>query len=236
MDEISTAQAWTELSFLQLLAFFSPKILIALFCGGLIGLERELKHKAAGIKTNMLIAAGAALYTALSLHVSQMYRAETGYSGDPGRVAAQIVSGIGFLGGGAIIQARGTIVGLTTAATIWVVAAIGICAGIGYYSMAFSATFLVLGVLMGVTWFENKVIGRVSRYQCQILTVDPDGKVRAFITDALDKNDLHLEDFDLETQTQGTLIKIKYRGQHSDNKKFLLSLWATDGVKEVKHS
>ncbi len=227
---------WSELSFLQLFAFFSPKILIALICGGLIGLERELKQKAAGIKTNMLIAAGAALYTALSLHLSQMYRLETGYSGDPGRVAAQIVSGIGFLGGGAIIQARGTIVGLTTAATIWVVAAIGICAGVGYYSMAFSATFLVLGVLMGITWLENKVIGRVSHYECQILAQDPQGKVRISVTEAIDNNELHLEDFDLETKPDGTLITIKYRGQHSDNKKFLLSLWATDGIKEIKQS
>lgn len=227
---------WSDLSFIQMFAFFSPKIVIALICGGLIGLERELKHKAAGMKTNMLIAAGSALYTALSLHLSQMYRPDTGYSGDPGRVAAQIVSGIGFLGGGAIIQARGTIVGLTTAATIWVVAAIGICAGVGYYSMAFSATFLVLGVLMGITWLEQKVIGRVSHYGCEILVYDPEGKIRHIITGALDKNELHLEDFDLESKPGGTKITLKYKGHHTDNKKFLLGLWALDGIKEVKQS
>lgn len=124
--------------FLELIAFFGPKIVFAFICGGIIGLERELKHKAAGIKTNMLICVGAAIYSSISVLIASLFSSES-YFGDPGRISAQIVSGIGFLGGGAIIQARGTIVGLTTAASIWVVAAIGICVGLGYYSLGLAS-------------------------------------------------------------------------------------------------
>src|SRR5690242_20568202 len=127
-----TTSAWT---FPQLLEFFGPRVFFAILCGGVIGLERELKSKPAGIKTNMLICLGAALYTSVSVLLS-MSISESGHYGDPARVAAQIVSGIGFLGGGTIIQARGTIQGLTTAATIWVVAAIGVCIGIGHSDIA----------------------------------------------------------------------------------------------------
>src|SRR3954470_18547453 len=98
-------------SFVQLLHFFGPRILFAVLCGGLIGLERELKNKPAGIKTNILICLGSALYTCVSILISQV-NASTDHFGDPARIAAQIVAGIGFLGGGTIIQARGTILGL----------------------------------------------------------------------------------------------------------------------------
>src|ERR1700751_4326973 len=119
---------WT---FLQLLQVFGPRVAFAIICGGIIGLERELKNKPAGIKTNILICLGAAVYSSISI-LSSLAHSASGYYGDPSRIAAQIVSGIGFLGGGTIIQARGTILGLTTAATIWVVAALGICIGIGH--------------------------------------------------------------------------------------------------------
>jgi hypothetical protein len=86
-------------SFLELLQFFGPRVLFAVICGGLIGLERELKNKPAGIKTNILICLGSALYTSVSVLLADTH-ASAGHFGDPARVAAQIVSGIGFLGGG----------------------------------------------------------------------------------------------------------------------------------------
>src|SRR5580698_4965694 len=107
----------------HLLTYFGVKVLLAIACGGIVGLERELKNKPAGLKTNILICLGAAIFTATSVIISTA-NGPGGPPGDPSRVAAQIVSGIGFLGGGVIIQARGTIVGLTTAATIWTVAAL----------------------------------------------------------------------------------------------------------------
>jgi putative Mg2+ transporter-C (MgtC) family protein len=119
------------------------KVLGAMILGGLVGLDRERKMKSAGMKTNMLICLGAALYTAISHLMSQ----SSAVPFDPNRVGAQIVSGIGFLGAGTIIQSRGGVKGMTTAATIWVVAAIGMTVGAGYLIVATFFTLTVLVVL-----------------------------------------------------------------------------------------
>jgi len=118
------------------------KILLSAFLGGIVGLEREWSHKKAGLRTNILIAISSTLLTIMSLSIAQ-----SGKIGDPGRVIAQIVTGIGFLGAGTIIQARLSIHGLTTAATIWTVAAIGIAVGIGQQLLAFLVTILVVIIL-----------------------------------------------------------------------------------------
>ena len=102
------------------------KLLMAMICGGAIGFERELSRKAAGLRTNVLICIGAALYMVVSRHIS----GGAPYT-DPARLVAQVVAGIGFLGAGVILQARGSVTGLTTAATIFVVGAIGISIGEG---------------------------------------------------------------------------------------------------------
>src|SRR5690348_6409918 len=101
---------------------------VAAVCGAIIGLERELKQKPAGFRTNILICVGAAMYMAVGL---LLMHEDEGNAIDPTRIAAQVVTGIGFLGAGCIIQQGARITGLTTAATIWVVAAIGLIAGAG---------------------------------------------------------------------------------------------------------
>ncbi|MAX67887.1 MAG: MgtC/SapB family protein [Bacteriovoracaceae bacterium] len=120
------------------------QIIFALILGGIVGYDREVKMKAAGFKTNIMICIGATLYTTISMLNLDSHN----YSSmiDPNRVSAQIVSGIGFLGAGAIIQGRGSVTGLTTAATIWVVAAIGYTIGVGYPFVAtlFSVTVLII--------------------------------------------------------------------------------------------
>ncbi len=121
---------------------FGIKILTATILGLLIGYDREKKMKSAGLKTNMLICLGACMYTAVSLIASDDVA-----TADPNRTAAQIVSGIGFLGAGAIIQSRGSVMGMTTAATIWLVAAIGMVVGMGYPVVATIFTVTVLLVL-----------------------------------------------------------------------------------------
>ena len=123
------------------------KLVLAVVLGGAIGLERELKAKPAGLRTNMLICMGAALLT----HVSMTMVMQNGSRiGDPARLAAQIVSGVGFLGAGTIMQGSGMVTGLTSAATIWVVAAIGIAIGAGEYIAASGAGILVMLVLAGL--------------------------------------------------------------------------------------
>ncbi len=118
------------------------KILLSALLGGIIGLEREWAHKGAGLRTNILIAVGSTLLTLMSLLI-----AETGKTADPGRIVAQIVTGVGFLGAGTIIQARLAVHGLTTAATIWTVAAIGITVGLGQHLLAFLISILVVATL-----------------------------------------------------------------------------------------
>ena len=119
------------------------QLALATVLGGAIGLERELGGKPAGLRTNILICIGSALYTKLSITMA-------GGTSDPTRVAAQIVTGVGFIGAGTILHARGAVVGLTSAATIWVVAAIGVALGGGYYLEACGTTLLVIAVLQGL--------------------------------------------------------------------------------------
>ena len=118
------------------------RLLLAALLGGLLGFERELRQKSAGLRTNTLIAIGSALFTLMSYELADAAGA------DPSRVAAQIVTGIGFLGAGAIMRTDGGVYGLTTAATIWVNAAVGVAAGGGEYHLAFIATGVTLGVLL----------------------------------------------------------------------------------------
>ena len=205
----------------------------AILCGGIIGLERELKNKAAGMKTNILICVGSALYSSVSLLVSMAHSTE-GYFGDPSRIAAQIVSGIGFLGAGAIIQARGTVVGLTTAATIWVVAAIGIFVGIGHFDIATACSIVVILVMVGIGMFEDRVLGRSLSFAVEITAEDPQGLVRQAINQSLAQNNLILDDFDIVVRGTDSVLSCQYNGHRGDHKKFVLDLWSTPGIREVK--
>ncbi len=134
------------------------RLVMAVILGGAVGLERELSGKPAGLRTNILICLGAAMLTDLSIKIG-VGPDGTRY-GDPGRIAAQIVVGIGFLGAGTIIQARGAVVGLTTAATIWVVAAIGMLVGAGSYVEAAGGTVFVLLTLEGLRRVERRILAR----------------------------------------------------------------------------
>ena len=116
------------------------RLALAAALGGAIGLEREYRHKPAGLRTNMLIALGSALFSILSVELGAA-------AGSPDRIAAQVVTGIGFLGAGAILRSGENVHGLTTAATIWVNAAIGMAAGLGSYAVAVVAAAITLVVL-----------------------------------------------------------------------------------------
>ena len=129
------------------------RMFLAAALGAIIGLERELRQKEAGLRTNILITMGSALFTIMSIEIS-------GPDGDPARIAAQIVTGIGFLGGGAILHTKGTVHGLTTAATIWMNAAIGVAAGAGRYRLAMVATTVTLVTLVALVpvdrWLDKQ--------------------------------------------------------------------------------
>jgi len=126
-------------------------MLVAVVLGALIGLERELSNKPLGLRTNILICLGACLFTIASIEFAALYH------GSADRIAAQIVGGVGFLGAGAIIRDRGTVQGATTAATIWLVASLGVACGAGFFVIAAAGTVLTLVVLFGLHPLERKL-------------------------------------------------------------------------------
>lgn len=129
--------------------------------GGLVGLEREMRGQAAGFRTHTLVAMGSTLFTLVSLYGFQGFFDAAGtlpYTFDPGRVAAQIVVGIGFLGAGAIMRHGTSVKGLTTAASLWVVAAMGLAVGTGFWVGALTVSLLLLIVLRGLRPTENLVV------------------------------------------------------------------------------
>ena len=134
----------------------ATRLLTAALLGALLGFEREMRQKTAGLRTNILIAVGSALFTLMSYELAQ------GASGDPGRVAAQIVTGIGFLGAGAIMRTDSGVQGLTTAATVWVNAAVGVAAGGGEYHLAFIATGVTLAALLVLAPVERVIAKRFA--------------------------------------------------------------------------
>jgi putative Mg2+ transporter-C (MgtC) family protein len=133
------------------------RLLVAAGLTGAIGLERELRDRAAGLRTHMLVGIGAALFTIVSAYgwTAFEFSTRSGVVFDPTRIAAQIVTGIGFLGAGAILRQGLTVRGLTTAASLWNVAAIGMAAGAGFYSAAVVATAIVLIGLGPFRWLEG---------------------------------------------------------------------------------
>ncbi len=134
------------------------RIFAAAVLGGVLGLERDVHGRGAGLRTHLLVSAGAALFTVLSTHVAIFGVVGTeGMSKvtDPGRIAAQIVTGIGFLGAGVIIKEGFTVRGLTTAACLWITAAIGMAAGAGFYAVACATTGMALFALIVLRRFES---------------------------------------------------------------------------------
>ena len=129
-------------------AEFWLKIFVSIVCGGIIGLERQYRGKPAGIRTSILICLGTQIFVSHGMSLA---------SGDQYRVLAQVVTGIGFLGAGLMISQEGTVMGVTSAAVIWVLAAIGATIGLGHYREAVVFVMVTVGVLSGVEYLENSI-------------------------------------------------------------------------------
>src|SRR5216117_891268 len=150
------------------LTLIALKLVVAMLCGGAIGFERELSRKPAGLRTNVLICMGAALFMIVSRHIG----GGAAYT-DPARLVAQVVTGIGFLGAGVILQSRGSITGLTTAATIFVVGAVGITIGEGMFGAALLSTVLIIIVLVVLRQVERVLIRRQRLFRYTMKTANP---------------------------------------------------------------
>lgn len=130
------------------------RLVLSVLLSGLVGLEREAKGRAAGLRTHMLVCVGSCLMTLTGVHLMDSY---PGVGIDPTRMAAQVISGIGFLGAGTIIQFRDSVKGLTTAASVWTAAGIGLAVGGGFYVGAVATTGLMLVVLLMLHRLEGRV-------------------------------------------------------------------------------
>lgn len=152
------------------------RLLISFLLGAIIGVERQARRREAGLRTFALICLGSTLAMLLSIWIPQIY--PNFLNGDPGRIAAQVLTGIGFLGAGAIIQGNGSVYGLTTAACIWVVAVIGLAVGAGMYMEAIIVTILTVSILVSLEKLEKKMmLSGVNKMLTIVCTTsDPDLK------------------------------------------------------------
>ncbi len=212
-----------------------PMILIrsgaAIVCGGIIGIERERRGKAAGFRTNTLICLGSAIYVfASDLLFLRMGITNT----DPTRIAAQIVTGIGFLGAGTIIQSRGTVTGLTTAATIWVVAGIGVLIGAGFPLLGFLCTLLVMMTLVLLVKIEPKLLGKCRFVTSDILFNTSVGEARGAIASILADYDIDESKVEITKVDQSvSRLRLTYCDKHPSHHRFLPELWRVPGMVEM---
>ncbi|NIM01424.1 MAG: hypothetical protein GTN89_11410 [Acidobacteria bacterium] len=173
-------------------------VIVAAICGSVIGLERERRDKPAGLRTVILICLGSTIFTLVSLYLATQKQ-----MADPARLASQILPGIGFLGAGAIIRARGTVVGLTTGATIWAVAAVGVTIGAGYVAAGVVFTLLILGVLTIAQRLERVITGRCVPRETTVVYRANHGKTWPRLQAILDEYRIPSTDVTHERRDEG---------------------------------
>jgi putative Mg2+ transporter-C (MgtC) family protein len=206
---------------------FVLKILLAAMLGGIIGLERELSHKEAGLRTNILIAIGSTLITVLSFKIAAMSP-----GADPARLTAQIVSGIGFLGAGAIIQARFAVHGLTTAATIWTVAAIGIAVGSGFYLVAFLVAIFVV-IVLTVFKFLLAYLEKQKQIYVYLISTEEKASLLVDIRQVLTELNIRYSSARLNRKDGGYEFELIFNTSENKNRDFIEKVMLIKGVREV---
>jgi putative Mg2+ transporter-C (MgtC) family protein len=213
------------------------RISAAAALGGLVGFERELREREAGLRTHMLVSVGSALFTIVSAYGFHAFLA-SGASvvrADPTRIAAQIVTGIGFLGAGAIIRQGLSVRGLTTAATLWVVAAIGMATGAGYYSAAVITTGVVLVSLWPLRIVAYRVVSRVRPESERLLVQLGAGESPGPLVAELERLGARIESLEIsheaDRRTVAIDVAIAGRGRPPD---LVARVADVDGVLDVR--
>ena len=209
------------------------KLTLSLFLAGIIGFEREAHGRAAGLRTHMLVAVGSCLIMLTSIHVFELYRESTVC--DPARIAAGVVTGIGFLGAGTILRYRASVIGLTTAASIWAVAAIGLAIGTGFYMGGIFTTFLVIATLFVISKLEYKII-RKNWFKTLIVEAHVNANQLHKIRDTLSGYKIEIRDFEIEkipNRTEALLIfDIKLTSSKYDDN-IIMELLNLEGVNKA---
>jgi len=214
------------------------RFVLASVLGGVIGLEREIHGREAGVRTYLLVSLGSALIMVISEFLAVKY--EGGplrqiLRGDPGRIAAQAISGIGFLGAGVILRYKDSIRGLTTAACMWVVCAIGLCVGAGYYLFGIIVSAIALGSLIGLKRWEKK-ISKDWYQEMVVISEDVEGQVER-IQAIIDKHDSKVTRFgvkrNLEKKEITMNFRLRSRAIHPDQKMYG-EVFGLQGIKQVE--
>lgn len=146
------------------------RLILAIVLGSIVGLERELSNKQAGLKTNLLVCFGSCIFTILSIYAFPL-AADSVHPqafGDPARIAAQILTGIGFIGGGTVLRHGSSVFGLTTAATLWIEAAIGMACGTGMFELAILSSLTCVTALVGIRYIKANMFAQFSKHIKQI--------------------------------------------------------------------
>lgn len=192
------------------------KLVLSLILGATIGIERRRKGQIAGLRTFALISMGATLAMLISIYIPQEYLGLK--NGDPGRIAAQVVSGVGFLGAGAIIQMKGSVRGLTTAAGIWMTACIGLAVGAGMYLISIVATLLIIFILVNIERIEHR---HNFLWDSKIIRVKAHGILEDVqpLRDIIEGNDIHISDefMKYEYDNQFTIVNFMVRSKSNVN-------------------
>ena len=198
-----------ELHFAEILL----RVVLAGVLGGAIGVEREIREREAGLRTHLLVAVGAALFTLVSAYGWHDFHFSnaSGITYDPTRIAAQVVTGIGFLGAGAIIRQGLSVRGLTTAASLWVVAAIGIAAGAGYYSAAVITTVVVLFSLWPLRIVAYRLIERVRPGERRLEVDLRANESPTLLLDALERHQAAVRSFEIEDASDRRRVVLDLR-------------------------
>lgn len=208
------------------------RLVVALLLGGLIGYERQACNKSAGLRTHVLVCIGSCLIMVLSINIYHTVQGLT--NADPTRLAAQVVSGIGFLGAGTIMKEGATIKGLTTAASLWVVSGVGLAVGSGYYFSALFATVLVFLTLTMLQRFE-KAVHIDGVMMVSIDAIDQPGQIGK-ICGYFGSSGISIQDIRIEEESnQHLLLSIALRlPEEANTNGMTSSLMMIDGIYSVK--
>jgi putative Mg2+ transporter-C (MgtC) family protein len=215
------------------------RITLAAFLGGVIGFERDIHRRQAGLRTHLIVAMASATFMVVSAHFMYFQRYVAGdlVSVDSSRIAASVVAGVGFLGGGSILRTGATVQGLTTAAGLWLVAAIGLCAGSGMYPESVAVTVLGLVALTVLRVFEDK---KVIRRRVTLLFDSPSGTSPTLLAAvAFEVERLHAKALDLDyhlnaAQRQATIAFDLLFPDSLDIGQLVATFEALEGMREVQ--
>jgi putative Mg2+ transporter-C (MgtC) family protein len=211
------------------------KLFFSLLAGGVIGLNREQHKQPAGFRTHILICLGSTLLMILSIYIPQTYLDFK--NGDPGRIAAQVVTGIGFLGAGAIIRLGRSVKGLTTAASIWLISAVGLTIGAGLFVISLVTIVLALFTLVLLEHVERKLVSKLYQ-KTVILKFNtkrfPETEVKSILKEMkIQLYEYHITIFNIEKEVLEFKMTVNIP-EHTDISKFVESLSHLEAVKTIK--